>query len=59
MPRIFRYIGTITKVVDGDTVDAVIDLGFTISVRERFRLLGINAPEIHGPETPEGLKSKT
>lgn len=58
MARIFKYTGTITKVVDGDTVDAVIDLGFTITVRERFRLLGINAPEVHGPETPEGKKTK-
>lgn len=56
--RIFSYIGTVTKVVDGDTVEAVIDLGFTISVRERFRLLGINAPEMKGPEAAEGHKSK-
>lgn len=56
--RIFTYTGTVTKVVDGDTFEAVIDLGFTISVRKRFRMLGINAPEMHGPEAAEGEKSK-
>jgi endonuclease YncB( thermonuclease family) len=31
--------------VDGDTVDLLVDLGFTILVRTRFRLLGIDTPE--------------
>ena len=33
------------KVVDGDTIDANIDLGFDIKVKKRVRFMGINAPE--------------
>lgn len=40
------YAARILKVVDGDTLDALIDVGFGIRVRERFRLKSINAPEI-------------
>lgn len=34
------------RVIDGDTIDADIDLGFRITVRKRIRLYGINTPEI-------------
>lgn len=33
------------RVVDGDTVDAVIELGFGVRLHERIRLEGIDAPE--------------
>jgi len=39
------YNATLVRVVDGDTVDAMIDLGFNIQVKKRIRLAGINAPE--------------
>ena len=35
----------LVRVIDGDTIDAVIDLGFDVWVRERVRLYGINTPE--------------
>ena len=35
----------ITKVVDGDTIDVVIDLGFDIYKHERVRIAGIDTPE--------------
>jgi micrococcal nuclease len=35
----------VTKVVDGDTIDVDIDLGFNISFSQRVRLAGIDAPE--------------
>jgi micrococcal nuclease len=41
----YCYNATLVKVVDGDTVDAMIDLGFDIQVKKRIRLAGINAPE--------------
>lgn len=40
-----EYPAKVVEVVDGDTVDFSVDVGFSISVKERFRLLGINAPE--------------
>ena len=41
----YEYGFKLDRVVDGDTVDGIIDLGFGISVKKRIRLLGINAPE--------------
>ena len=42
----YQYkIKKITKVIDGDTVDLDIDLGFGITVSHRIRLKDINAPE--------------
>ena len=42
----YEYRCKIVKVIDGDTVDVDIDLGFGIWMRgERVRLLGIDTPE--------------
>ena len=38
-------IKEIVRVIDGDTVDAIIDLGFNVHIKERIRLYGINTPE--------------
>lgn len=38
-------VSSLVKVVDGDTVDVVIDLGFSVSIRQRVRLLGVDTPE--------------
>jgi micrococcal nuclease len=35
----------VVKVVDGDTIDVIIDLGFDLSKKERVRLAGIDTPE--------------
>ena len=45
----------VLNVVDGDTFDAEIDLGFHINVHRRVRILGIDTPEM---DTPEGEISK-
>lgn len=36
---------TLVKIIDGDTVDLSIDMGFKIQTVQRFRLAGINSPE--------------
>ena len=41
----YNYNATCVKVVDGDTIDADIDLGFGVKIKKRIRLSGINAPE--------------
>ena len=59
-PYIYR-IKSITKVVDGDTIDANIDLGFDISLTKRIRLAGIDTPESRTRNLEEkalGLESK-
>ena len=59
-PYIYR-IKTVGKVVDGDTIDADIDLGFDISLTKRIRLAGIDTPESRTTNLKEkalGLESK-
>ena len=59
-PYIYR-IKSVTKVVDGDTIDADIDLGFDISLSKRIRLAGIDTPESRTTNVKEkamGLESK-
>lgn len=41
----YEYKFKLVRVIDGDTVDGIIDLGFGVSLKERVRLAGINAPE--------------
>lgn len=41
----YHYAATVTKVIDGDTVDLDVDLGLRTHVQTRFRLSGIDAPE--------------
>lgn len=50
--RTFDY-ATIVNVVDGDTCDIEVDLGFSVRVKHRFRLAGINAPEVGQPGAAE------
>lgn len=45
----YIYRATVAHVVDGDTIDVRIDLGFNVDTRERLRLLGIDAPELSTP----------
>tara|TARA_R100000995_G_scaffold2232_1_gene1487 strand:- start:549 stop:932 length:384 start_codon:yes stop_codon:yes gene_type:complete len=54
-------IKEIVRVVDGDTVDIVIDLGFNLSKKERVRLAGIDTPESRTKDLEEkemGLQAK-
>lgn len=39
------------SIIDGDTFDATINLGFSISVRYRFRMDGYDSPETYNPKT--------
>jgi len=41
-----KYSAKLTRVIDGDTIDAMVDLGFNVWVKQRIRLQGINTPEI-------------
>lgn len=46
------------EVIDGDTVDIRIDLGFDVMIRLRIRLLGVQAPELRGTSKAKGLAAK-
>ena len=57
----YTYKAKLDRVIDGDTVDANIDLGFDISVHKRIRLAGIDSPESRTrnlEEKQRGLASK-
>jgi len=56
--NLYYYSAKIIKVYDADTVTAIVDCGFSIKLKIRVRLHGINAPEVRGKERPEGLKSR-
>lgn len=45
----YEYNAKITRVVDGDTFDAIVDLGFYISFAIRIRLEGVDTPETWRP----------
>ncbi len=59
----WRYHATLIRVVDGDTFDARVNLRFSVTIDERFRLEAIAAPEIFGvdheqPEYARGVAAK-
>ena len=57
-----QFKAKVVRVVDGDTLDCDIDLGFHITLRERIRLMGVDTPETRTRDPVEkanGLKSKS
>lgn len=50
MPSLFSYRATLLRVVDGDTLELECDLGFRTFVRQVFRLVGVNCPEMNTAE---------
>ena len=57
----FTYEAKVMRVVDGDTIDALIDLGFDIHKKIRIRMVGINTPESRTRDLEEkkrGLAAK-
>jgi len=49
----YTYNAKILRVVDGDTVTAEVDLGFSIRRKEKFRIAEFDAPESWRPKTQE------
>lgn len=57
----YEYKVKLERVVDGDTVDVIVDLGFDVHWKTRIRLYGINAPETRTRDLDEkekGLSAK-
>ena len=57
----YTYNIKLDRVVDGDTIDAIIDLGFDVWVKKRVRFLGVNTPESRTRDLEEkarGLAAK-
>ena len=57
----YIYNIELLRVVDGDTIDAKIDLGFDVSIKKRVRFLGVDTPESRTRDLEEkkrGLAAK-
>ena len=58
MEHTYLYKVESYRVIDGDTIEFVIDLGFRLGLKQVFRLLDIDAPEPRGETRIAGLESK-
>lgn len=59
-PYVYR-IKALVAVIDGDTIDLDLDLGFSLVLRQRVRLYGLDAPELRTKDAAEkerGLRTK-
>lgn len=59
----YQYKAVVERVVDGDTLDVIIDLGFKITTHQRIRMANINTPETYNvkkdsEEYHKGLAAK-
>ena len=54
----YEYKCKVTRVVDGDTIDALIDLGFDVKYQSRVRLYGIDTPESRTRDKDEKARGK-
>ena len=52
----YEYIAKLVRVVDGDTADAMIDLGFDTWVKKRIRFYGVDAWESRTRNKEEKVK---
>ncbi|MBL7132147.1 MAG: thermonuclease family protein [Candidatus Omnitrophica bacterium] len=53
--ELFTYVACVQKIIDGDTLWALIDCGFGMLIRQKLRLRGIDCPEL---STAEGQRAK-
>jgi len=49
----YTYKAKIVKVVDGDTMDAIIDLGFNMTFKIRLRVMNLDTPETFKPTSED------
>jgi micrococcal nuclease len=58
---VYEYRATVVRVIDGDTIEARIDLGLHVEIETSLRFDGINAPELHkvgGDLNPAGSAAR-
>jgi micrococcal nuclease len=49
IPTLHHYRAKIERIIDGDTIDVMIDCGFSMWTKQRLRLLHIDTPERNEP----------
>lgn len=50
---LYHFKGIVTNVVSSNTIDITVDMGFDYTTTQRFRLIGIDAPD--GVKCEQGL----
>jgi micrococcal nuclease len=48
---VYTYKAKVVYIVDGDTMDVVIDLGFNATIKIRVRIMGVDTPEVFRPKS--------
>jgi micrococcal nuclease len=56
--NLYHYKATVNRVVDGDTAELTIDLGFTVKWKSTCRFYGINTPELNSRDIAVKQKAK-
>ena len=51
--QLYTFRGTLDRVIDGDTIDCHIDVGFGLKTHQRLRFHGINTPELRSRDEDE------
>jgi len=54
----YEYKAKVHRIIDGDTVDVTIDLGFEMTTKQRIRLYGIDTPETRTRDLKEKARGK-
>lgn len=54
----YTYRAEVVRVIDGDTIDVKIDVGFDCHIYKRLRFLGVDTWETRGEEREKGLVAK-
>lgn len=56
--KLHHYKAELIRIIDGDTVDVMLDLGFHVWIKKRIRLYGIDAPETRTKDLEEKEEGK-
>lgn len=56
--RRYWYEFEVRRVIDGDTLEGLVDVGFYLTSRIRLRLLWVNTPELHSQDPEERVKAQ-
>jgi micrococcal nuclease len=54
----YEYKCITIRVIDGSTIDAEVDLGFNVLVRQRIKLHGVNAPDVRSADPAVKIKAQ-
>ena len=54
----YEYKAKVHRIIDGDTVDVTIDLGFEMTTKQRIRLYGIDTPETRTRDLKEKARGE-